>query len=153
MEPVPRVAMTQGVPRMRTGLRYTAEGPRIDYHYFEDEFDLRRMGEAVRLCAKLLEHQSFRLLVTRLVAPTEAELRSDEMLDAWLHENILTTFHTSGFCKMGPDGDPMAVVDQYCRVRGIQGLRVVDLSVTPNVVRANTNATAIMIAERVAGWV
>ena len=46
----------------------------------------------------------------------------------------------------------MAVVDQYCRVRGVQGLRIVDLSVAPNVVRANTNATAIMIAERAAGW-
>jgi choline dehydrogenase-like flavoprotein len=53
---------------------------------------------------------------------------------------------------MGPESDPMAVVDQYCRVRGIQGLRIVDLSVAPNVVRANTNATAIMIAERAAGW-
>jgi choline dehydrogenase len=46
----------------------------------------------------------------------------------------------------------MAVVDQYCRVHGLQGLRVVDTSVMPNVVRANTNATAIMIAERVADW-
>jgi len=44
------------------------------------------------------------------------------------------------------------VVDQYCRVRGVEGLRVVDLSVAPNVVRANTNATAIMIAERASVW-
>ena len=212
LDPTPGVALAQGVPRMQTGLRYTAEGsdlrndmqitlnsyygegvgdpvagashsrngralhftvilqsaksagvltlasanpadkPRIDYRYFEDEFDLRRMREAMRLCAKLLEHRSFRPLVTRLVSPTRAELQSDEKLDAWLHENILTTFHTSGSCRMGPDGDPMAVVDQYCRVRGVQGLRVVDLSITPDVVRANTNATAIMIAERAAGW-
>ena len=49
----------------------------------------------------------------------------------------------------------MAVVDQYCRVKGLEGLRVVDLSVAPNVVRANTTATAtaMMIAERAAGWV
>ena len=73
-------------------------------------------------------------------------------MDAWLHENIGTTFHTCGSARMGPDGDPMAVVDQYCRVRGVEGLRVVDLSVAPNVVRANTNATAIMIAERAAVW-
>ena len=53
---------------------------------------------------------------------------------------------------MGPDGDPMAVVDQYCRVRGVRNLRVVDLSICPNVVRANTNATAIMIGERAAEW-
>ena len=49
------------------------------------------------------------------------------------------------------ESDPTAVVDQYCRVRGVQNLRVVDLSITPDVVRANTNATAIMIAKRVVG--
>jgi len=53
---------------------------------------------------------------------------------------------------MGPDSDQEAVLDQYCRVRGVEGLRVVDASVMPNIVRANTNLTCIMIAERVAGW-
>ena len=47
----------------------------------------------------------------------------------------------------------MAVVDQYGRVKGISGLTVADLSIAPNVIRANTNATAIMIGERVAGWI
>jgi choline dehydrogenase len=51
---------------------------------------------------------------------------------------------------MGPDSDKEAVVDQYCRVRGVAGLRVVDASVMPNIVRANTNLTCIMIGERVA---
>ena len=54
--------------------------------------------------------------------------------------------------KMGPDSDKEAVVDQYCRVRGVEGLRVVDASVMPNIVRANTNLTCIMIGERVADW-
>ncbi|HEV7989907.1 MAG TPA: GMC oxidoreductase, partial [Candidatus Binataceae bacterium] len=54
--------------------------------------------------------------------------------------------------KMGPDSDKEAVVDQYCRVRGVDGLRVVDASVMPNIVRANTNLTCIMIGERVADW-
>jgi choline dehydrogenase len=54
--------------------------------------------------------------------------------------------------KMGPPNDSMAVVDQYCRVRGVEGLRVVDASVMPNIVRANTNLTCIMIGERVADW-
>ncbi len=128
------------------------EGPRIDYRYLEDEADVRRMREGIRLCAGLLEHEQFRSLVSGLAEPTEADLESDDALDAWLHENISTTFHTCGSARMGPDGDPMAVVDQYCRVRGVEGLRVVDLSVAPNVVRANTNATAIMIAERASVW-
>ena len=54
---------------------------------------------------------------------------------------------------MGPATDAMAVVDQYCRVHGIEGLRVVDTSVMPDVVRANTNCTAVLIAERVADWI
>ena len=212
LEPREGVALSEDVPRIQTGLRYTAEGsgyrndmqitltsyggesggdpiagasrsrngrtlhftvilelaesegeltlastdpadgPRINYHYLEGEFDVRRMREGIRLCARLLEHDRFRPLVSGLAFPAESDLESDELLDAWLHENIGTTFHTCGSCRMGPDGDPLAVVDQYCRVRGVEGLRVVDLSVAPNVVRANTNATAIMIAERAAGW-
>lgn len=54
---------------------------------------------------------------------------------------------------MGPSADAMAVVDQYGRVHGSEALRVLDLSICPNVVRANTNATALMIAERAAGWI
>ena len=130
-----------------------AVGPRLDYRYLEDEADVRRMREAIRLCVDLMGHDSMRPLVRELLAPTASDLESDEALDAWLHQNIGTTFHSCGACKMGPDSDPMAVVDQYCRVRGLEGLRVVDLSVAPNVVRANTNATAIMIAERAAGWI
>ena len=51
-----------------------------------------------------------------------------------------------------PDGDAMAVTDQQCRVRGVDGLWVADSSIMPQVTRANTNATAIMIGERVADW-
>jgi choline dehydrogenase len=54
---------------------------------------------------------------------------------------------------MGRADDPMAVVDQHCRVRGLENIRVVDASVMPDVIRANTNATTIMIAERVADWI
>jgi len=53
---------------------------------------------------------------------------------------------------MGPASDHMAVVDQYGRVHGMQGLRVVDASIMPNVTRSNTNATTIMMSERVADW-
>jgi choline dehydrogenase len=67
--------------------------------------------------------------------------------------NVTTQHHSSGTCKMGPAADPMAVVDQYCRVHGLEGLRVVDASVMPDVIRANTNATTMMIAERVADWI
>ena len=63
-----------------------------------------------------------------------------------------TSQHLAGTCKMGTESDPTAVVDQYCRVYGLAGLRVADTSVIPDVVRANTNTTAIAIGERVADW-
>ena len=110
------------------------------------------MREAVRLCVRLLEHPSYQPLIKEMINISPGDLASDESLDAWLVTNLTTAIHMSGTCKMGPASDPMAVVDQYCRVHGLEGLRVVDTSVMPDVVRANTNATAIMIGERVADW-
>jgi choline dehydrogenase len=68
-----------------------------------------------------------------------------------MRENCTTIFHPVGTAKMGPENDPTAV-DQYCRVRGVEGLRVVDASIMPDIVRANTNLTCIMIGERAADW-
>ena len=126
--------------------------PRMDYRYLEDPWDRERLREGVRLCLRLLEHGAFSDIVAERIAPTDQDLASDEALDAWMLKNASTCYHVSGTCKMGPASDPMAVVDQYCRVHGLEGLRVVDASVMPDCVRANTNATTIMIAERVADW-
>ena len=127
--------------------------PRLEFRYLEDEWDVARLREAIRIAATLLEHEALGRMVEELVAPSRQIIESDAALDDWIHLNVATAFHSSGTCKMGPDSDPTAVVDQYCRVRGLENLRVVDLSVTPNVVRANTNATAIMIAERATEWI
>ena len=130
-----------------------SDPPNLNFRYFESEWDRQRMREAIQLSLKFLEHPSFGPLIERRLSPTDDDVATDDAMDAWLRQNVATTQHTSGTCKMGPDSDPMAVVDQYCRVLGLQNLRVVDLSVCPNVVRANTNATAIVIAERAAGWI
>ncbi|ETX00810.1 MAG: hypothetical protein ETSY1_09885 [Candidatus Entotheonella factor] len=127
--------------------------PRLQYHYLETDWDRARMREAIRLCLRFLEHPSFAPLVAKRLAPTDVDLASDDALDAWMCQNVATNQHTSGTCKMGPGTDAMAVVDQYGRVHGMEALRVLDLSICPNVVRANPNATAIMIAERAAGWI
>ena len=129
-----------------------SDPPRLDYKYFETDWDRKRMREAIHLSLRLLAHPSFGELVERRISPTDYDVATDGALDAWLRQNVATTQHTSGTCKMGLESDSMAVVDQNCRVRGFQNLRVVDLSICPNVVRSNTNATAIVIAERAAGW-
>ena len=85
--------------------------------------------------------------------PTDADLQSDETLDEWMMKAVSTSHHISGTCKMGPASDPMAVVDQYGRVHGLEGLRVVDASIMPDCIRANTNVTAMVIGERVAEFI
>ena len=127
--------------------------PHLDYRYLEDPWDRQRLREAVRLCARLLEHEAYQGIVQARLAPSDQELASDDALDAWLRRNVTTSQHISGTCKMGPASDPLAVVDQYGRVYGLEGLRVADASVMPDVIRANTNATTIMIAERVADFI
>lgn len=124
--------------------------PLIDYRYLRSDNDRRRLREAVRLCRQILAQPAFASMVGEAVSPTASEFDSDAALDDWLLRNVFTTFHTSGSCKMGPASDPTAVVDQHCRVHGVNNLRVVDLSICPNVARANTNATAVMIGERAA---
>ena len=111
------------------------------------------MRGELRMAGKVAEHPSFAVHVVEQVNPTKEELAGDAALDRWILTNCYTQHHISGTCKMGPSSDPMAVVDQYGHVHGLEGLRVVDASVMPDVIRANTNATTIMIAERVADWI
>ena len=144
--------LANGYGELKLKSKDPKDQPFLDYRYFRDPWDRERMREAVRLCLKLLEHESYQKLVKRVIAPAPEELASDEALDSWLLRNVTTSQHISGTCKMGPASDPMAVVNQQCRVHGMEGLRVVDASVMPDVIRANTNATTIMIAERIADW-
>lgn len=127
--------------------------PHLDYRYLVDPWDRQRLREAIRLCLRLLEHDAFKTIVAERITPTDQELASDALLDQWLLKNVTNTTHSSGTCKMGPASDPQAVVDQYCWVHGLEGLRVVDAAVMPDVIRANTNCTTILIAERLADWI
>ena len=127
--------------------------PSMDYHYLEEPWDRERLREAVRKSVTLLEDASYDGIVNQRTAPTDADLATDDALDDWMLRNVSTSFHISGTCRMGVAGDPLAVVDQYLNVRGVQGLRVADASVMPDVVRANTNVTTMMIAERAAEFI
>ena len=138
-------------------LRLTSADPDqqrfLDYRYFQDEFDLRRVREGVRLSLELAEHPSLRELIQERVSPTDAELASEETLDEFILRTASTGQHISGTCKMGPASDPMAVVDQYGKVHGIENLRVADASIMPDCIRANTKVTTMMIGERVADFI
>jgi choline dehydrogenase-like flavoprotein len=126
--------------------------PLLDYRYLTDPFDLERMRKAMRLAVRLGADPAFTDLFIERVIPTDADLASDAALDAWLAQNMGTSHHISGTCKMGPASDPMAVVNQYGHVHGLDNLWVADASIMPDCIRANTNATTIMIGERVADF-
>ena len=128
--------------------------PELNYNYFQDDpRDLSRLNEAVRKCVSVLEHDDYKPIVKRLLEPQPADLESDETLNLWLKRSVTTTQHISGTCKMGPDSDPLAVVNQQGVVKGLRGLRVADASIMPDCIRANTNCTTIMIGERIAEWI
>lgn len=127
--------------------------PYLDYNILDHPYDRERLREGVRLNMRLGRHAAYRDILGELVDPTPADLASDDALDTWLLRNVQMMQHISGTAKMGPDSDNMAVLDARLRVRGVEGLRVADCSVMPDCIRANTNATAIMIGERVADFV
>ena len=127
--------------------------PNLDFRFLTDPRDLPRYRGAVRRTVAIFDNPAFDGLLAERLAPSDADLASDDALDAWLQQNAGIAGHQSVTCKMGPASDPAAVVDQYCRVHGLEGLRVVDASVMPDIVRANTNATVIMIAERAADFI
>ena len=128
------------------------EQPFINYNYLQEEFDRKRMREGVRFSVKLADHPSLAALIQERISPTDEELATDEALDIYMRRIASTGQHISCTCKMGPASDPMAVVDQFGKVHGIEGLRVVDASIMPDCIRANTNVTTMMIGEHIADF-
>ncbi len=127
--------------------------PVLNYRYLELDRDLERLRESVRITIRLLEHQAFGPIVAERLQPTDEDLATDDNLDKWMRKTVFNTTHASGTCKIGPDSDPLAVVDQHLNIHGLQNIKVADASVMPNVIRANTNCTTIMIGERCADWI
>jgi choline dehydrogenase-like flavoprotein len=135
-------------------LRLTSPDPKVqpflDYNYLADPFDRQRLRAGVRLALTLAAHADLKEIIGPRLEPADADLVSDAALDAWLLRQVTTYSHISGTCKMGPGTDAMAVVDQYGKVHGLEGLRVVDASIMPNLVRAPINPTVVMMGERMA---
>jgi choline dehydrogenase len=126
--------------------------PDVDLNFCSDPADEARLAEGLRFAWQALHTAPLAERVERIPLWTEDMLRSEEGMRAGIAVAIGTSYHPVSTAPMGPDGDAGAVVDQYCRVRGIENLRVVDASVMPTIPRANTNLPCIMIAERVADW-
>jgi predicted dehydrogenase (TIGR03970 family) len=124
--------------------------PRLEYGYLAEEGDRRRLREGVRLAVELLRTRGLASLTAGRTGPPDDVLAGNDDLDGWIRSHLTTAIHLSGTARMGPDSDPGAVVDQLLRVRGVEGLRVVDTSVMPQVTLRGPAATAVMIGERAA---
>ena len=135
-------------------LRLTSTDPNVqpflDYNYLNEPIDRERMREGVRRCIELAKHPAFQDIIEERIDLMDSDLESDDALDEWMMREVSTGQHISCTCKMGPASDPKAVVDQEGRVHGLKGLRVVDASIMPDCIRANTNVTTMMIGERIA---
>ena len=119
--------------------------PLIQPNYLAVESDRAALREGVRIARRIFAQASFDAYRGPEVAPG-AHVQSDAEIDAWVARSAETIYHPVGTAKMG--SDTMAVVDSQLRVRGVEGLRVVDASVMPTLVGGNTNAPTIMIAEK-----
>ena len=128
------------------------EAPAIQPNYFSHETDRRLSLAGMRMARDLMQTPEFAPHVDREELPGPDVNTEDEML-AYYRENATTTFHLMGTCRMGPESDPTAVVDDNLRVRGLEGLRVADASIMPTMPSANTNAATIMIGEKCADFI
>jgi len=126
--------------------------PRIQLNLADGPEDLRRLMAGVRLSWQIAHQPEIGRHVHRVALLSEETMSSDDALASYVRATVSTQFHPCGTARMGLADDPMAVVDQHCRVRAIQNLRVVDASVMPTIPRANINLTCIMIGEHVSDW-
>jgi choline dehydrogenase-like flavoprotein len=121
--------------------------PTIDYAYLQSGSDLSRIRAGVEIANELSQTTAYR----KVGGPRVAPLGFDRVtLDRWIQQAVTTGHHIGGTCRMGSTNDPMAVLDTTGQVIGVTGLRVVDTSAMPDVPRANTNATVLMLAEGIA---
>jgi choline dehydrogenase len=121
------------------------EQPEIDARYLSAEIDRLRVRAAVKVAREIFDQAAYKPYRGREIFPGEAT-KTDDEIDEYIRQTAQTDMHGVGSCKMG--NDSLAVVDDQLRVHGLQGLRVVDASVMPQVVSGNTNAATIMIAEK-----
>ncbi|MEQ9948020.1 choline dehydrogenase [Pectobacterium aroidearum] len=133
--------------RVQVRSKDAREHPSILFNYMSTEQDWQEFRDAIRITREIMAQPALDKYRGREISPG-LEVQTDEELDEFIRTHAETAFHPSCSCKMGED--EMAVVDGQGRVHGMEGLRVVDASIMPQIITGNLNATTIMIAEKIA---
>lgn len=128
------------------------DAPRIHFNFLQTERDRRALRAGMRLIRQLAQQPALKPFIARELVPGEQAF-VDGDLDAHIRRTSATSHHPAGTCRMGLMGDEEAVVDERLRVFGVEGLRVVDASVMPDLVGGNINAAVLMIAEKAADMI
>ncbi|KAL5273761.1 hypothetical protein ACFFRR_000484 [Megaselia abdita] len=132
--------------------------PKVDTNFFDDDEDLEHVLEGFKYVLKMAETKAFKdaggeFLKINIEECNKYTLYSDEYLKCYIRYMTNHAYHPVGTAKMGNNSDPTAVVDSQLKVKGVNGLRVADGSIMPNVVTGNTGAPIIMIAEKAADFI
>jgi choline dehydrogenase len=135
--------VSEGSVRLRSSDPFTA--PAIRLNFLGEPSEMKAMVEGVKLAREIAQTGPLGRSVVRNIDPGPG-VASDEQIEAWLRAELQHEYHPSCTCRMGREGD--GVLDEQLRVRGVDGLRVIDASAMPRVTGANTNAATIMLAER-----
>jgi choline dehydrogenase len=124
--------------------------PLLDPNYLADEADMEVLVEGIKLGRQIIQSPAFDAYRGEEVAPGDA-VQSDDEIREFVRDYVQCLYHAVGTCKMG--NDPLAVVNERLQVHGVQGLRVADASIMPEIVNANTNLPCIMIGEKCADMI
>ena len=124
--------------------------PAINFNFLSAPIDAELTVRAIRIARSIMNAPAMAKLQISEIGPG-TELSSDQEILDWARRVGETTYHPVGTCKMG--NDPLAVVDERLRVRGLVGLRVADASIMPQLTSGNTNAPCMMIGEKAAQMV
>ncbi|TPN37890.1 choline dehydrogenase [Mesorhizobium sp. B2-3-3] len=121
------------------------DAPLIDPNFMADPIDANKMIACVRIGREIMESKAFRPYVSRPYAPL-ADVKTDAQILDFVRQTAETDYHPVGSCRMGVD--ELATVDPRLKVRGLEGLRVIDSSIMPRLIGGNTNAASIMIGAK-----
>eukprot|EP00743_Colponemidia_sp_Colp-15_P003401 GILK01003675.1.p1 GENE.GILK01003675.1~~GILK01003675.1.p1 ORF type:complete len:672 (+),score=102.50 GILK01003675.1:74-2017(+) len=145
---VPTLLHAKSRGYIRVNSKDPFEPPLIQPNYMQDPSDLDVAMFGLKSARRIIAEMRGGSLENEM--EPGHDLQTDEELRAWIRERLLTCYHPAGTCKMGVVQDPTTVLDPMLRVKGVEGLRVADCSIMPEIVSGNTNAPVIMIGEKAA---